>query len=96
MAKLYFDAVALVRSVLPGAKVKPEFTKKWIVEVWNENAALYEYLVSMHMQGDDLGARLVPALDHSRDSARITTESIARQCADYLTAQGRIARAVLK
>ena len=96
MDKLYFDAVALVRSVLPGANVKPEFTKKWIVEVWNENAALYEYLVALHMQGDDFTARLVPVLDHSRDSARITTESIARQCADYLTAQGRIARAVLK
>ena len=96
MDKLYFDAVALVRSVLPGRKVKPEFAKRWIVEVWNENAALYEYVVALHMQGDDLGARPVPALDHSRDSARITTESIARQCADYLTAQGRIARAVLK
>ena len=96
MAKLYFDAVALVRSVLAGAKVKPEFQKKWIVEVWNENTALYEYLVTMYMVGDDESARLVPGLDHSRDSARITTESIARQCADYLTAQGRIARAVLK
>ena len=96
MDKLQHSFFGVLGGVFGRDKVEPQFAKKWIVEVWNENAALYEYLVAMHMQGDDLAAHLVPALDHSRDSARITTESIARQCADYLTSQGRIARAVLK
>ena len=96
MGTLQHSFFGTLRGVFGRDKVEPQFAKKWIVEVWNGNAAIYEYVVALHMQGDDLGARLVPALDHSRDSARITTESIARQCADYLTAQGRIARAVLK
>jgi len=96
MCQLSKSFGSLRHFVLCRNKLDKKFPKKWIVEVWNENAALYEYVVALHMQGDGLTARLVPALDHSRDSARITTESIARQCADYLTAQGKIARAVLK